>query len=88
MKPMKGQGLFKWHFDGICVPYLTFREFHFSTLIKFHLVFILMLTFAPGLKTSAYNDRHCWCKYGNPILESMHLKQIIEKKMSLCLHIN
>lgn len=24
MKPMKGQGLFKWHFDGICVPPLTF----------------------------------------------------------------
>ncbi len=20
MKPMKGQGLFKWHFDGICLP--------------------------------------------------------------------
>lgn len=25
MKPMKGQGLFKWHFDGICLPPLTFR---------------------------------------------------------------
>jgi len=32
MKPMKGQGLFKWHFDGICVPPLTFRWLSFFYL--------------------------------------------------------